>query len=662
MNNFISFGTFNNIVLSVVPSSVNWIMGVSYTYICEKNLGKNLLQLAGILFLAAGCQKAPHTEYTIEQFMKTSSVRGSSFSSNELEILFSSDSTGIYNAYTKPIGGGKSTALTQNTENSVFTISFFPNDKRILYRGDQGGNELWHIYLRQTDGTVTDLTPGEKERALFGGWALDEKSFFYISNKRDERYMDVYEMNIESLRPKLLYRNDDALNYGGVSDDKHYIAFSKTYTRDNSDIYLYNLKSRSLKLITDHTGDISCSPAEFSIDSKSLYYFTDEGSEFRYLMQYNIEKDEHKLFQKEEWDISYIYFSHTGKYQVIGINQDAQTVIKVTDTSNGDEVELPQLPTGTVSSVRISKSETLMSFYHGSAKSTSDLYTYKIGNPHYSRLTKTMNPEVNPAYLADAEVIRYKSFDGMEIPAVYYKPPHANKNEKMPGLIWVHGGPGGQSRVGYRALIQYLANHGYAVLAVNNRGSSGYGKTFQTLDDQAHGKGDLDDCVAAKDFLISTGVVDENKIGIIGGSYGGYMVMAALAFRPEAFKAGVNIFGVTNWVRTLKSIPPWWEASRLSLYKELGNPQTQEEYLYSISPLFHADKITKPVIVLQGANDPRVLQVESDEMVASVRANGVTAEYLIFDDEGHGFRKKNNQIKGHEAVLKFLDNYLKKGP
>ena len=212
MNNFISFGTFHNIVLSVVPSSVNWIMGVSYTYICEKNLGKNLLQLAGILFLAAGCQKAPHAEYTIEQFMKTSSVRGSSFSSNESEILFSSDSTGIYNAYTKPIGGGKSTALTQNTENSVFTISFFPNDKRILYRGDQGGNELWHIYLRQTDGTVTDLTPGEKERALFGGWALDEKSFFYISNKRDARYMDVYEMNIESLRPKLLYRNDDALN------------------------------------------------------------------------------------------------------------------------------------------------------------------------------------------------------------------------------------------------------------------------------------------------------------------------------------------------------------------------------------------------------------------------------------------------------------------
>ena len=151
-------------------------------------------------------------------------------------------------------------------------------------------------------------------------------------------------------------------------------------------------------------------------------------------------------------------------------------------------------------------------------------------------------------------------------------------------------------------------------------------------------------------------------MGIILGRIGGAMMMAAMAVGPEALKEEVNMFGDTNWVRTQKSIPPWWEASRLSLYKELGNPQTQEEYLYSMSPRFHADKNTKPVIVLQGANDPRVLQVESDEMGASIRANGVTAEYLIFDDEGHGVRKKNNQIKGHEAVLKFLDNYLKKGP
>ena len=223
-----------------------------------------------------------------------------------------------------------------------------------------------------------------------------------------------------------------------------------------------------------------------------------------------------------------------------------------------------------------------------------------------------------------------------------------------------HGGPGGQARVGYSSFTQYLVNHGYAVIAVNNRGSSGYGKTFFKLDDLNHGKGDLDDCVEAKKFLASTGVVDADNVAIVGASYGGYMVLAALAFRPEEFTAGVDLFGISNWVRTLKSIPPWWEYFREALYAELGNPETDEEYLHSISPLFHADKIVRPLMVLQGANDPRVLQVESDEIVEAVRANGVPVEYMVFEDEGHGFVKKENQIEGYRAILAFLDKHLKK--
>jgi dipeptidyl aminopeptidase/acylaminoacyl peptidase len=203
-------------------------------------------------------------------------------------------------------------------------------------------------------------------------------------------------------------------------------------------------------------------------------------------------------------------------------------------------------------------------------------------------------------------------------------------------------------------------NHGYAILAVNNRGSSGYGKTFYSLDDQRHGEDDLMDCVKAKDYLEGLGYIDMEKVGIMGGSYGGYMVMAALAFQPEEFDVGVNIFGVTNWLRTLKSIPSWWEAQRNALYKELGDPFTEDSIrLHKISPLFHAQHVTKPLIVLQGANDPRVLQIESDEMVAAVKENGVPVEYVIFDDEGHGFRKKENQISGYGKVLEFLDQYLK---
>jgi len=197
------------------------------------------------------------------------------------------------------------------------------------------------------------------------------------------------------------------------------------------------------------------------------------------------------------------------------------------------------------------------------------------------------------------------------------------------------------------------------VLAVNNRGSSGYGKRFYSLDDRRHGEDDLRDCIEGKNWLGKTERVDPDRVAILGGSYGGYIVLAALTFAPEEFAAGVDMFGISNWVRTLESIPPYWESYRNALYRELGDPAVDHEYLVGISPLFHADRIVRPLMVLQGANDPRVLKVEADEIVAAARKNGVEVEYIVFDDEGHGFLKKKNQIEGYGAVLEFLDRHLK---
>src|SRR5207302_11394963 len=235
----------------------------------------------------------------------------------------------------------------------------------------------------------------------------------------------------------------------------------------------------------------------------------------------------------------------------------------------------------------------------------------------------------------------------------------ASANNKVPALVWVHGGPGGQTRTGYTGLMQYFANHGYVVLGVNNRGSSGYGKTFFKADDQKHGREPLWDCVEAKKYLASLGYVDTAKIGILGGSYGGYMVLAALTFKPEEFQAGVDLFGISNWVRTLQSIQPYWESQRKSLYAEIGDPEKQLSMLREISPLFHAEKITKPLMVLQGANDPRVNKPESDEIVAAIKKRGGVVEYVLFDNEGHGFTKKANEIRAYKAILDFLDQHLK---
>jgi dipeptidyl aminopeptidase/acylaminoacyl peptidase len=274
-------------------------------------------------------------------------------------------------------------------------------------------------------------------------------------------------------------------------------------------------------------------------------------------------------------------------------------------------------------------------------------------------LTTSLSEAIDPADLVDSQVVRFKARDGMTIPNILYQPHQATSANKAPGLVWVHGGPGGQTTSSYSSVIQYLANHGYVVLGINNRGSSGYGKTFYAADNRKHGREPLWDCVDAKKYLASLPYVDGDRIGIIGGSYGGYMVLAALAFQPEAFDAGVDIFGVSNWVRTLEGIPAWWEAQRKALYAEIGDVKADAQMLRDISPVFHAEQIRKPLLVLQGANDPRVIKAESDDIVAAVKKNGVPVEYIVFPDEGHGFSKKKNQIEGYGAVLRFLDQHLK---
>jgi dipeptidyl aminopeptidase/acylaminoacyl peptidase len=317
------------------------------------------------------------------------------------------------------------------------------------------------------------------------------------------------------------------------------------------------------------------------------------------------------------------------------------------------------LPAGEIASVIISRSENRMAFYVNGDRSPSDLYLYDLPTKALKRLSDALSRAIDPLDLVESEVVRFKSFDGLAIPNVLYKPHQATAQQRAPAIVYVHGGPGGQTRAGYSAQLQYLINHGYVVLGINNRGSSGYGKTFFTADDQKHGREPLWDCVEAKKYLAGLPYVDPERIGIMGGSYGGYMVLAALAYQPDVFQAGVDIFGVSNWLRTLESMPAWWEAQRKALYQEIGDPTKDREMLRAISPLFHADKIRKPLMVLQGANDPRVLKAESDDIVAAVKKNGVPVEYVVFADEGHGFIKKKNQLAGNRAILEFLDQRLK---
>ncbi|MDZ4749123.1 MAG: prolyl oligopeptidase family serine peptidase [Saprospiraceae bacterium] len=624
---------------------------------------KNLIYLLLLAMTLPSCKKeeARQTKlYTIEQFYANTRFGGGTFSGDETRLLINSDTSGIFNLYEISLNDGIQKQMTNSTVESFFSIDYVPGSKAVLYSANKGGNEIDHIYLLDEDGKTTDLTPGENEKASFFKWSQDKKSMFYSSNLRDPKYFDVYKSLIGEWKPVLLYENKDGLNVEDISEDEKIMAISKTITTSENELYLVNRETGAKTELSqlDQKGRYEISG--FSKDNRYAFYITNAGKEFAYLVQYDMASGERKVLFETKWDVMYSFLSEKETYRVIAINEDGKNTIIMQDASTGKTIDFPEIPDGDILGVEISDSEKLMRLSVGTSKAPNNIYLYNLETKELKKLTESLNKEINADDLTAAEVVRFKSFDGVEIPAIYYKPHQATPNQKVPALVWVHGGPGGQSRTGYFALIQYLVNHGYAVLAVNNRGSSGYGKTFYKMDDRNHGDKDLKDCIAGKNWLASQDYIDGERIGIIGGSYGGYMTMAAMTFTPDEFNVGVNIFGVTNWLRTLKSIPPYWESFRNALYTEMGDPTTEDSVrLYNISPLFHAHQVKNPVMVLQGANDPRVLQIESDEIVEAIKKNNIPVEYVVFPDEGHGFVKKENEIKGYGDILKFLDTHLK---
>ncbi len=598
------------------------------------------------------------TQYSVADFYQNTDNFGASFSPTGDRVLVSSNRSGVFNAYAIPVAGGEPQPLTDSKDNAIFAISYFPSDDRILYSSDNGGNELNHIYVRTPDGKTRDLTPGAKLKAQFAGWSGDDRSFFVQTNERDERFFDVYEYATDGYARKLIYRNTEGYDVGPISRDKRYIALVRPRTSNDADIFLYDGQAKKTTHITKHTGNVNYSPQVFAPDSKKLLFTSDSGGEFAKLQAHEIATGQHSMVYALDWDVLGARYSKGGKYLIVLVNRDARPDARLFESATMKPVALHGMPPGLIRGTTLSRNESAIAFYASDGSAPDDLWAGRIGETP-KRLTNALNPKIRREDLVAPTVVRFKSYDSLEIPGLLYKPHQASPDAKVPAIVLVHGGPGGQAQVGYFGLTQALANHGYVVFDINNRGSSGYGKTFYAMDDRKHGEADLGDVVASKRMLAATGYVDSARIGILGGSYGGYMTLAALTLQPDAFKVGVDLFGISNWVRTLSSIPPWWASFREALYAEMGDPKTDSARLRRISPLFNADKIKAPLMVLQGANDPRVLKRESDEIVAAVKEKGIPVEYVLFPDEGHGFVKKENEIKGYTQVLEFLDVHLK---
>jgi len=623
------------------------------------------LSLVSLGLLFCGCHSAneqkPVKQYTAEQLYNNNYVYGAGFNGDETQVLAGANNSGIFNVYSISIADTAIKPLTHSLKDSYFAAGYLPGTNNFLYGADQGGNENGHIYLqKQGSSQAKDLTPWQGSKNNIAGWTDDKKFVYVSSNKRNVKFSDVYKMDTATWSPTMFYQNDSGYSVGPVSHSERYIALGKAITTDKSDLYLYDRQTKSIKkLSNDH--EATWSPQAFEKDDAALFYTTNDGSEFSYLVKYDLKTGSASTVYKTGWDVAGMSLSEHQKYHSISVNEDGRYKTLIFDHATGKQIDLPAIQDGDIKNADFSPSEKNILLNVGSSRTPNNLYVYNFEQKALKPITRTLNPEININDLASAEVVHFKSFDGREIPAIYYKPLNASKDHPVPAMLWIHGGPGGQTTADFDNDIQFLVNHGYAVLAVNNRGSSGYGKTFYKLDNKDHQNGDLKDCIWGKKWLQQQDYIDTARIGIEGGSYGGCMVLGALAFHPNEFKVGVDLFGVANWMRTLRSIPPYWEAFRKALYDELGDPYTADSvHLKKISPLYHYKSINKPLLVFQGLNDVRVLPIESKEIAEGVKKNGIPVEYITYPEEGHGFTKKEDQIKTVKVTLAFLERYLNK--
>ncbi|GJG86263.1 peptidase S9 [Gemmatimonadetes bacterium T265] len=602
---------------------------------------------------------SPVPRYPVAAFFDTVAYHDASFSRDSAHVLVSGTPTGVFNVYRVPTAGGAPEPLTASAGDATYAVSYFRTDDRVLYTHDAGGDELHHLYVREADGTARDLTPGERLKAGFLGWSQAGDRFYVTTNERDPGAADVDEYAAAAGYARTrLYTNPGAFRPAAVSLDGRYVALEQAVGADDADVYLYDRRTDTTEQLTPHAGAATHRVAAFAADAGALYVTTDEGSEFARLERLDLATRRRTVVLAPPWDVTGAVVAPDGATLAVLVNVDARSELQLFALPAMRPLPSPAPAGATVGPVVFSPDGRRLAFYASASRAPNDLYVADVGSATARRLTHSLAPALDPADLVDARVARFRADDGVDVPGLLYLPHGASPVAPVPAVVMVHGGPGGQARLGWHPVAQLLANHGYAVYDVNNRGSSGYGRTFYGLDVRRQGEADLGDVVAARGLLAATGVVDPARVAVLGASYGGFLVLAALTTYPTAFAAGVDLFGPSDWVRTLERLPAWLGAQRDALFAKVGDPAVDGERLRRVSPIAHADQIRRPLLVLQGANDARVLRQESDEIVAAVRRNGVPVEYRVFPDEGHGFVRRENQLAAYGAVVGFLGRYL----
>jgi dipeptidyl aminopeptidase/acylaminoacyl peptidase len=537
-----------------------------------------------------------------------------------------------------------------------------PDTKRggFLFGRDQGGNEVTQYYwFDPASGKSTLVTDGKSRH---GGalWNKKGTRIAYSNYRRNGKDLDFFikEMNNLDIEIPLIENEGNSWKIEDWSADDKWMVISKYTSVNQSDLYLLEVENKKTTPINPSKTPIAYGDVLFSKDNKGLYWVSDQAGEFQNLYYYDLAAQKmNNLTAQIPWDISGFNLSNDGKNLVFTANEDGYGKLYLLNTSTQKWRVLEGLPQGLISGARFNADNRRIGMTINSYNSPSDVYVYDLKKKTSTRWTNSETGGLNPTNFVAPQLIRYPSFDGREIPAFLYLP--KNATGKTPVVIEIHGGPEGQSLPAFNAIDQFWVNElGIAVLVPNVRGSTGYGKTYVKLDNGFKREDSVKDIGALLDWIGKQNNLDATHVGVYGGSYGGYMSLACMTNYNDRLRCGVDLFGISNFVTFLKNTGAYRQDTRRAEYGDEREPD-MAAFQTKISPLNNIDKVTKPMFIYQGKNDPRVPLSESEQMRDALRAKGNAIWYVMAKDEGHGIAKKPNRDYTQMAIALFFEQFLK---
>jgi len=608
---------------------------------------------------AVGQNSAPSQDVAaaVARMARVGSASTPRFSPDGKWVSFISNLSGVPQVWIVPAEGGYPRMVT-NGDDPVTQAEWSPTNDWIAIAIAPGGGLNTQVYIVKPDGGgMKLLTQGGKDNNALDGWTEDAKQIAINSNRNDPASRDSFMIDLVSGETKLVAKNPGIGSIDGISENGKRALLSRLRNRGDNNLYLLDLASGKDTLITKHDGVASFS-GEIAPDGSTAYIATNKDRDLFAFARIKLAADGapgsiEVLAERQDGELDGVRLNKQGTMAALLWNVKGRNELSFYDLVQGKQIPGPRLPGELAGGLAFSHDGSKLALNVSGAAQPSDIWIMDVKTRQFRQITFSPHPGVDMNALVRPELVTFKSFDGLEMSGWLYRP----KGQSGAGayVVSFHGGPEGQERAPFRSDYQALLAEGIGVFAPNVRGSSGFGKKFVNMDNgelRVNGVKDIKACV---DYLVNNHIADPRRIGITGGSYGGYMTMAGLTEYPEMFAAGVDLFGIVNFMTFFQHTQPWMAAISTIEY---GDPATQKDMLDRLSPIYKLDRIKAATMVQHGANDTNVPVIEAEQIVKTLKDRGVPVEYILFPDEGHGWRKTANRIRSTVEMVRFVKEHL----